>query len=368
MNNETKTTNVLIVFWNFGIGGIQKKIVDMSRYCKNGRYKNCRFHILLRDKTKFRMDNQLENSNSKIYYRPQFFGGKLHIPFTLYMIWKIYRLKPVTLLTFLDYTSFLSIIAAKIIFWQKIRLVLNEDILTSPYVDSKIKRYLIPFFYPIADIIISPTKASKYDLVKNFSVPENKITVIPNWTLMPIDNSVTKPEFDLMYAGRFDKQKNLLFLLNVIKKVKADIPGIKTCFIGNGTQKKEILQFIKDNRLETNAIIKNGVQNLLPFFRNVKIFTMSSDYEGMPVVLMEAMAAGLCAVVKGCPGSNEYLSTGKTAFIENTVSGYAHRVKILLRNPNLRTKIGKNAQNDVNKHYSEKAISKYLKTLLPNIL
>ncbi|MCL5797603.1 MAG: glycosyltransferase [Patescibacteria group bacterium] len=367
MNDATKITNVLIVFWNFGIGGIQKKIVDMSHYCKNGRYKNCRFHILLRDKTRFRMDNQLDNSNSKIYYRPQFFNGKLHIPFTLYMIWKIFSLKPTTLLTFLDYTSFLSIIAAKVLFWQKTRIVLNEDILTSPYVDSKIKWYLIPFFYPIADVIISPTHASKDDLVNNFSVPKNKIVVIPNWTLMRIGKLGAKPELDLLYAGRFDKQKNLLFLLNVIKNVKADIPDIKTCFIGDGKQKEEVLQFIKNNHLETNVQIKNGVQNLSPFFRNVKIFAMSSDYEGMPVVLMEAMAAGLCAVVKRCPGSNDYLLNGKTAFIENTISGYAHRVKLLLRNPNLRTKIGKNAQNDVKKYYSEKAISKYLKTLLPNI-
>lgn len=364
MNSKLKNRNIFIVFWNLGIGGIQRKIVDLTNYCSTGEYNNCRFHVLLRDKTTFRMDSQINRKTSKIYYRPQFFNGKIHIPFTLYMIWKAFRLKPITLLTFLDYTSFLSIIAAKIIFWRKIRIVLNEDILTSPYVNSPIKWHLIKFFYPIADKIISPTLASKNDLVSNFSIPENKITVVPNWTLMFNRNMRQKSIFDLFYAGRFDEQKNLLFLLQVIKKLKNKLPDIKACFIGDGTQKQLMKRFISDNYLSQNVLIKKGITNLSAYFQKTKIFAMSSLYEGMPVVLLEAMAAKRTVIVTRFPGVSEYLINKKTAFIEDDLESYSKRIIQLLKSDSLRDKIGNNAYIDVREKYSEKPINKYISVLL----
>ncbi len=364
MKIKLKKKNIFIIFWNLGIGGIQRKVVDLTNYCSSGKYKNYRFHILLRDRTAFRMDNQINRTTAKIYYRPQYFNGKIHIPFTLYMLWKAYHLKPVTLLTFLDYTSFLSIIVVKILFWRNIRIVLNEDILTSPYVKSTLKRYLIKLFYPIADKIISPTLASKNDLVNNFSIPENKITVVPNWTLMFSRKKRQKPVFDLLYAGRFDEQKNLLFLLQVIKNLIKKLPEIKTCFIGDGTQRIQMQKFVKDNHLSQNVLLKKGIYNMSPYFQKVKIFTMSSLYEGMPVVLLEAMAAKKPVVVTRFPGVDEYLINKKTAFIENDIESYSKRIIDLLESDRLRNKIGNNAYMDIRKNFSEKPINEYISILM----
>jgi glycosyltransferase involved in cell wall biosynthesis len=176
-----------------------------------------------------------------------------------------------------------------------------------------------------------------------------------------------KPVFDLLYAGRFDKQKNLFFLLKVIKQVKDRIPNLKVCFIGDGSQKNEMQKFIQDNHLGENVIIKKGVYNLSSYFRKVKIFTMCSIYEGMPVVLLEAMAAKLSVVTKKCPGSDEYLVNGKTAFIEDNIDDYSNRVETLLKQPNLRRKIGNNASRYVKTHFSENEILKYIEVLLPGI-
>ena len=366
MKENSPSINIAIIFWHLGIGGVQRKIVDLSHFLDSPKYKLIKLHIILRDKTPFRMDKLINTETTKIYYIPKWFNGKIRPPFSLYALIKTFQIRPDTLLTFLDFASFFCLVIRKILFWRKIKVVLNEDSFTSSFTTSPVRRFLLKKLYPYADTIISPTLASRNDLVKNFQVPQEKTVVVSNWTLNSQVKMVKKSFlFDLLFAGRFDPQKNLLFLLKAVMKIKKKIPTIKACLIGDGEQKQLLKSFINSHHLQKNVFLIDGSYDLSESFLKSKIFTLTSDYEGMPIVLLEAMASKMAVVVRRFPGIEEYFINGKTGFIENNINDYCERIIQVLNSESLRIKLGNNAYTYIRKNFSTDVIQKYFNLLLP---
>lgn len=357
--------NILIFFWHFGIGGVQRKIVDLTHFNPEKKFRPVKYHIIIRDKNAFRLDSQINPQNTKIYYRPVLFNGRFKFPLELFFLIKTLQIRPVTILTFLDYASIMIIMISKILFFLKIRIILNEDTLTSPFVTSRVNDFLIKLFYPQADIIVSPTSTSKMDLVNNYSIAENKIRVVYNWTLKnpPVQKHLSV--YDLLYMGRFDKQKNLIFLLKSVLIIKKQISHIKICLIGEGKQKRKLMNFIKKNKLTKNVIIRKSTPQVGNYFNSAKIFTMVSSYEGMPVALLEAMAFRMAIVLRKFPGLDEYFQNGKNGFVETELNDYADKIIFLLKNDQLRKRMGNYNHYYVKKYFSENMIKKYKKFLLP---
>ena len=220
---ETQSTNetLMIIFWNLGIGGVQRKIMDIIKYVESeGKYRKVRLHLIIRDRTPFSLDESKTYSRTQVHYFPESIKTTSRFLFPLFVLWKIVIIKPKSILTFFNMASVYTIAATRLLFWRNIKVILNEDILTSRDVTSRARRMLIKFFYPLAHRIISPTVTLKNDLVKNFGIDQAKIIVIPNWTTVKKGKSRLHKKFDLLFIGRFTKQKNIPFLLRAIKKMQ----------------------------------------------------------------------------------------------------------------------------------------------------
>lgn len=94
------------------------------------------------------------------------------------------------------------------------------------------------------------------------------------------------------FIGRLDEQKGIIPFIKELTKYKDEFSDSKFLLVGSGSQEDVIRNIIKENKLE-NAFILTGFQeSVYKFYPLIDIFFLPSLYEGLPMVLLEAMAFG----------------------------------------------------------------------------
>lgn len=100
-------------------------------------------------------------------------------------------------------------------------------------------------------------------------------------------------KFVVGHVGRFDSQKNHLFLIDVFEQIKKKRKDSVLLLIGRGPLESKIKEYVKSKGLEKNVMflgVRDDVDKLLMTF---DVFVFPSLYEGLPVVMVEAQASGL---------------------------------------------------------------------------
>lgn len=181
-------------------------------------------------------------------------------------------------------------------------------------------RVFIRLFFRKAALIICVSKAAAQDLIEQYHVPKEKIKVIYNpldlkriQTLMEESIPSSYEELfrhpTIITVGRLTKQKGHLYLLNAFAKVKEHIPHVKLLILGEGELKKGIEQLTRDLGIERDVHLLGWQKNPYAFLRRSSVFVLSSLWEGLPTVLLEAMACGLPVVSFDCEsGPREILA------------------------------------------------------------
>lgn len=98
-------------------------------------------------------------------------------------------------------------------------------------------------------------------------------------------------------VGRFDYQKNQLFLIDVFKAYLMFNPSAKLMLVGNGKLKDEIVNKIKFYHLENKVILTGQVDNPHDYYNAFDVFCMPSLFEGLGMVVIEAQYNGLQCIV-----------------------------------------------------------------------
>ncbi|MDO5157092.1 MAG: glycosyltransferase, partial [Eubacteriales bacterium] len=113
-------------------------------------------------------------------------------------------------------------------------------------------------------------------------------------------------------TGRLEKQKNYPLMITAFANVCRRHPDEVLKIYGEGSEKESLRRLIKQLGMEHNILLM-GVTNDVPQqLKNAKGFILSSDYEGMPNGLLEALAAGVPCIATDCPcgGPREVIHTG----------------------------------------------------------
>jgi len=104
-------------------------------------------------------------------------------------------------------------------------------------------------------------------------------------------------------------------LLKAINEIKDKIK-IKLLIIGEGDQKSNLFSFIKQNNLKKIVNIKDRIENPFPYILKSEIMILSSRFEGLPNILLEALALKKFIISSNCPtGPSEILDSGKGGFL-----------------------------------------------------
>ena len=200
-----------IIFLQLSVGGVQRKIVDIVNFLASYQ-PNLSIYILLRNRTDFDLSPEIKNKNVKIINYAEWNKFKVRYFFPFFVLYYVLRLKPASILAFLDFCSIPAVIAKYVFFWRKIKVVLSEDHYASQVIStwklSNLRHFLIRIFYPFADVIFSCSQAAKQDLTDYYGLPSSKIKIIYNWTTFG-SKKIRKADkkYDFIYVGRWEKTK-----------------------------------------------------------------------------------------------------------------------------------------------------------------
>lgn len=106
---------------------------------------------------------------------------------------------------------------------------------------------------------------------------------------------------EIVTCGRLTEQKNHKLLINAFAKVQKAYPFAVLKIYGEGTLREELQDHIDALNLNEKVFLMGATNNVAKALETADLFVLSSDYEGMPNALMEAMAAGVSCISTDCP-------------------------------------------------------------------
>jgi len=164
-------------------------------------------------------------------------------------------------------------------------------------------------------------------------------------------------EEDSIFIGTiavFRFQKRLKEWITVFKKIHAKHPTIRGCIIGDGILKEEIMQHLRNEGMESYIIFPGLQTNVLPWLSAIDIFMMTSEFEGLPIALLEAMSMECAVVCTEAGGIKEVIRNGKDGFTEQVEDWESldRPLDYLIQNPSEIKKYGQLARDRVINSFS----------------
>ena len=210
-----------------------------------------------------------------------------------------------------------------------------------------------------SDVIISLSKEMKEVLIKE--THHKKIVVIPSFFTRDYFRKIEKNPNSILFVGRLEvAHKGTDLLIKALYYVKDKIPTIKLYIVGNGSSSNYLKELVTEYGLEDNVIFCSYVNEnqLAEMYSKTEILAMPSLREGMPMVLLEAMSAGLPVVAFDIDCIAEALENGKYGILvkKGDVEGLADQIIKLLKNDELR------------EHYSKMSLERSKKYTLANVV
>ncbi|MBL7949625.1 MAG: glycosyltransferase family 4 protein [Bacteroidota bacterium] len=178
------------------------------------------------------------------------------------------------------------------------------------------------------------------------------------------------PPFHLTYVGYLSARKNVVRVLEVVKKLKESRTDFVLDLVGDGDQREELENWAKNNGLETCVVFHGYKQkeNLPAILARSSVFLFQTDFDIWGLVLNEAMAAGLPVICSPHAGAApDLVVEGETGFIMDYADtiGVANRVSQLLDYPEQARQMGIRAADRIRQRFSlTDSARAYVETLL----
>ncbi|HIK27001.1 MAG: glycosyltransferase [Oscillatoriaceae bacterium SKW80] len=185
----------------------------------------------------------------------------------------------------------------------------------------RIEPYMARLFYPWADAIVTVSKGAAEDLARlGFSL--EKVETVYNPVITPeffakVAQPVEHPWFlpgeppVILGVGRLEVQKDFPTLIRGFALVRQQRP-VRLMILGEGSARSALEGLVRELGLEADVALPGFVANPYAYMARSAVFVLSSLFEGLPTVLIEAMAAGVPVVSTNCEsGPSEILENGR---------------------------------------------------------
>ncbi|MBR3138437.1 glycosyltransferase family 4 protein [Candidatus Saccharibacteria bacterium] len=229
---------------------------------------------------------------------------------------------------------------------------------------SLINRILCKWLYKRADGFVFQTNEQKNFFSK--AIQEHSV-VIPNPLKSEFLNSAVdeRKKNTIISVGRFHKQKNQRLLIDAFYEISLKYKNYKLKIFGHGPLEKELSDYIKRLGMVDKIMIHKPVEDIKKELSESRIFVMTSDYEGMPNALMEAMACGLPCISTDCPcgGPRELIKDGVNGILFGVgdKNQLIAKLEVLIEDDGLRKKLGREAKKICDKMNPEEICKRWKK-------
>lgn len=167
----------------------------------------------------------------------------------------------------------------------------------------------------------------------------------------------------IVTVGRLHPQKNQKLLINAFSQISNQLSDYILEIYGEGVLKEELERQIEELGLANRVFIREPRKNIFSEIHNASLFVLSSDFEGMPNVLLEAMALGMPCLSTDCRpgGARALIEDGKSGIIVpvRNVEALAEKIEFLVTHPDVASEYGRKARLVADSHTPEEIFSKW---------
>lgn len=213
-----------------------------------------------------------------------------------------------------------------------------------------------------ADLITTVANSVAKELKEYYSCLDG-ITVVGNGVNEKIfaPNKNKPDEKYILYTGRLGYRKGLFDLIECGKYICNKYSDVNFIIVGDGMLRNELQMRIKNLELDRRIIIKGHVSKseLIELYQNATIFVMPSHYEGLPTVLLEAMACGLPIVSTAVSGNLDVIENDKNGLLipPKSPKEMANAISLLLEDDSLRRDFGRAARKTIEEKFTWDIVS-----------
>lgn len=263
--------------------------------------------------------------------------------------------KPDYIIPFLPHVAFhvhLACLGLGIKEIQTIRVAPN--VAPSSKVLRRIRDYLVDSTYAT---FVQTESQKRYFKKKT----QNKIFVLPN----PIANEMFDADVQypdrlskIVSVGRLSKQKNFPLIIDTVKRIRDKGRDVELAIYGDGELREALQEYIDNIGAAEYCKLCGRSNHVVDVYANNHVFVLSSDFEGMPNALMEAMAAGLPCISTDCEtGPSDLIDENNGILVPvGNIEKMEEALLYLLDNPQAAADMGKNAHSFMQSEYSAKRI------------
>jgi glycosyltransferase involved in cell wall biosynthesis len=176
--------------------------------------------------------------------------------------------------------------------------------------------------------ITAPTQKLYEDLIEKKIFEKKKLFLLPDAIIslsdfrnkMKINNNLNlypkTPTKYFLSIGRLTTQKNFLYLIDEFYKFSLENKCINLVIIGEGEQKNLLINSIREKKIENRVFIISFTDNVFYYMKKAEAFILSSLWEEVGFVIVEAAFSNLYVISSDCPnGPNEFLLNGKAGSV-----------------------------------------------------
>lgn len=280
---------------------------------------------------------------------------------------------PDLVVSFLDSVGYVYLLKNKI--FGKIKTVVSERV--DPYAYKGVLSKIRFFLMNMSDGIVFQTEGAKNFFKEDI---QSKSTVIPNPVSIKKDVAENLSDYQLEYSKRDNRvvtagrlsisQKRQDILIDAFEIVHNAYPEIKLVIYGEGGDKGRILSMIEEKKLTDCIVLAGRTNEVEKEIYNARAFVMTSDYEGIPNALIEAMTLGVPSVSTDCSpgGARLLIEDGVNGFLvpRKDVHEIAQKLICLIEDESISNKFSKNSPA-ISDKFSEDKISALWETYFKKI-
>ena len=300
--------------YNNVIGGLEKFTVNLANNLSDHDVQTAIFSFDPKESEMF-----FPLSNRVVWYKCDIGNQKIKADFwqrvkrqrNLFSILKDY--KPDVILCFMFGSFMVGFLPAKFL---GIPIVLAERSSPSIYDFTHFgrrwkKAIHILMYFSSAITVQFPSYKNKYPYYLR-----RKITSIPNSVVIPSNDFILKKDtIKLLFAGRLSEEKNLLPVLEAIKKMQL---GIHFYIVGDGPLKETFKDFVSRNELSEQVFFRDFTHDLMDYFKIADVSVMPSLWEGFPNFAAESLAYGVPVIgLQTCDGIRDLVVHSRNGFLLN---------------------------------------------------
>lgn len=349
---------ILFYINTIGFGGAERVLVNLANEFSNRNYE-----VILVTSYTEKEEYNLHNKVRRLSLEDK----NINESFLIRNIRRILKLrtickkeKPNIVISFMAEPNFRAIIATAFLNIKNLISVRNDPDKEYPNI---IFRLMAKVLYNFSSGCVFQTEDAKLWFPKRI---QKKSEIILNH----VDEKFYKVKSDgkrknIVTVGRLEPQKNHKLLIEAFANISNEFPMEFLEIYGEGSQKDNLKNLVKLLNVDDKVVFRGIATDIEEKIKDAKLFVLSSDYEGLPNAVMEAMALGIPVISTDCPcgGPKMLIDNGKNGILVNksNVKSMSDSIRNVLNNSTFSDYLGTNARIRAKEFESHKVFEKWVK-------